>query len=148
MLTVRNHPKNPGGPQVAGTDRATLALIVLYPVVAVALVPLCRQLHRLGVKRATTTSKAVPYSAVAFGAIAVIVRELWGLFVDDAWLATGVVLVVAARLGHAGGIGSVKALGRAPPGRRPEHRAGAERVAPGESMTHRLPERDSTQLQC
>jgi hypothetical protein len=63
--------------------------------VAEALVPLCRQLSRLRAERATPVPRAGPESAPALGAIGAIVRELWGLFVDDVWLATGVVVFVA-----------------------------------------------------
>ena len=82
-----------------GGDWAILALIGVYLVVALALARLCAQFHRT---RAERVKPAARVDAKEFGALATIARELWGLFVDDAWLAGGVVAwVLAAWAMHA-----------------------------------------------
>jgi hypothetical protein len=57
-------------------------------------VPVCRQLHRSAADRAKPPSKKddLPGS----GAIGVVLRELWSLFVDDVWLAVGILVLVGA----------------------------------------------------
>jgi uncharacterized membrane protein len=70
-----------------GGDWAILALIAAYATVAWALVFLCRRLRGLGRAVVRPARTAAPG-----GPLAVIVRELWGLFVDDGWLAGGVIM--------------------------------------------------------
>ncbi len=76
-----------------GDDWALVGLIALFLTVSTLLVPLCRRLHSPRHRRSETKSARTP--RVGYGALGVIVRELWSLFVDDAWLAAGVVLCVA-----------------------------------------------------
>jgi hypothetical protein len=71
-----------------------LGLIVVYLVIALALVPLCQRLHRL--REVRTKIAAKPSGAPSFGAIGAVLGELWGLFVDDVWLAGGIVVLVGA----------------------------------------------------
>ena len=77
-----------------GADWAILGLIVVYLVIAVLLVPLCLRLHRLREVRSKVPVK--PSGAPGFGAFGTVLRELWGLFVDDVWLAAGIVALVGA----------------------------------------------------
>lgn len=68
-----------------GADTALLFLVAVFLAVALLLVPICRRLQ----------SRATPSPGAKTGkqprkALAVIVRELIGLFVDDGWLALGV----------------------------------------------------------
>jgi Ca2+/H+ antiporter, TMEM165/GDT1 family len=75
-----------------GGDWAILLLIGVYLGVALALVPLCaRARHR----RIPGTVTAKP-SGAAMGALGNVVRELWGLFVDDGLLAAAIPVLVAA----------------------------------------------------
>ena len=78
-----------------GADWAILGLIVLYLVVALTLVPMCRRLQRSRAGHTRPPAKARTAGAPSFGAIGVVLRELWGLFVDDIWLAAGVLIFVA-----------------------------------------------------
>ncbi|MEM5430408.1 hypothetical protein [Cupriavidus oxalaticus] len=76
-----------------GEDWAILALIGVFGVVALAMVHLCRRLRR--------TSSALPISAPGErpptrGLLAHVAEEVMGLFVDDSWLAFGVVAWVIA----------------------------------------------------
>ena len=82
-----------------GGDWALLALIGAYLVVGLAQARLSSQLQRT---RAGREKAAVHIDAKEYGALEAIARELWGLFVDDAWLAGGVVAwVLAAWAMHA-----------------------------------------------
>lgn len=76
-----------------GADWALLALIVAFLLIALVLVPVC---SRLRDTRAGPAKKASGAADAAPGALAVIAGELWGLFVDDGWLATGIVIWVLA----------------------------------------------------
>ena len=74
-------------------DWALLGLIVLYLAVALVLVSICRQMYRRREyprPMATVSGDGAP----SFGAIGVILAELWSLFVDDIWLAAGVLILV------------------------------------------------------
>ena len=76
-----------------GGDWALLALIIAFLVVALALVPACARLRgrqQGQVRRATSKPATTPGPLTAIGA------ELYGLFVDDGWLAAGTVLWVLA----------------------------------------------------
>ncbi|MGH8787814.1 MAG: COG4280 domain-containing protein [Cupriavidus necator] len=71
-----------------GEDWAILALIGAFVVFALAMVHLCRRLRR--------TSPALPNAAAggrspARGRVAQVAEEVMGFFVDDGWLAIGVV---------------------------------------------------------
>jgi uncharacterized membrane protein len=77
-----------------GADWAILGLIAMYLVIALALVPVCQRLHRLGGVRTKVPAK--PSGAPSFGAIGAVLQELWSLFVDDIWLAAGVLALVGA----------------------------------------------------
>src|SRR5207237_360890 len=71
-----------------GEDWAILALIGVFVVVALSMVHLCRHLRK--------TSPALPKAAAgarptAQGRLAKVAEEVLGLFVDDGWLAIGVV---------------------------------------------------------
>jgi ABC-type polysaccharide/polyol phosphate export permease len=72
-----------------GSDWAVLALVAVFLGIGLALVPLCRRLRRAAPVRvkpvAAASGKAEP------GTVAIIASELWGLFVDDGWLAGGIV---------------------------------------------------------
>jgi uncharacterized membrane protein len=76
-----------------GSDWAVLALVAVFLGIGLALVPLCRRLRSAAPVRAkpiaAASNKAEP------GPVAVVVSELWGLFVDDGWLAGGIVAWVA-----------------------------------------------------
>ena len=70
-------------------------MIGAYLVIAVVLVSLCRRLHRL--RTVPTRAVAKPSATPAgLGAIGAVLKELWSLFVDDVWLAAGVVAFVGA----------------------------------------------------
>ncbi|WP_051974858.1 COG4280 domain-containing protein [Cupriavidus necator] len=76
-----------------GEDWAILALIGVFVVVALGMVHLCRHLRK--------TSPALPKTAAsdpppAHGRLAKVAEEILGLFVDDGWLAIGVVAWVMA----------------------------------------------------
>jgi uncharacterized membrane protein len=75
-----------------GDDWAILALIVAFLVIGLALVPVCRRLRLAAPLRAKAkAASGVPEA----GPLAAIAAELWGLFVDDGWLAGGTVVWVA-----------------------------------------------------
>ena len=75
-----------------GADWAVLALVAVFLVIGLLLVPLCRRLRSAV---ASPRRGAAPQGEDERGAIALIAAELWGLFVDDGWLAAGVVGWVA-----------------------------------------------------
>ena len=77
-----------------GADWAILGLIAANLMIALALVPVCRRLHRLGNVRAQGPAK--PSVAPSFGALGAVLQTLWSLFVDDIWLAAGIVALVGA----------------------------------------------------
>ena len=77
-----------------GADWALLGLIVVYLLSALALVPLCQRLHRLREARMGFAPKAG--GTPSAGAIGVVLGQLWGLFVDDIWLAGSIVALVGA----------------------------------------------------
>ncbi|MDP9097312.1 MAG: hypothetical protein M3N26_12295 [Pseudomonadota bacterium] len=77
-----------------GADWAILGLITAFATVALWLVPLCRRLHRRRTDRPSTST--APSGEAGFGAVGVVLSELWSLFVDDGWLAAGIILLVAA----------------------------------------------------
>jgi uncharacterized membrane protein len=72
-----------------GNDWAVLALVAVFLGIGLALVPLCRRLRSAAPVRAKPVAAASNQAEP--GPIAVIVSELWGLFVDDGWLAAGIV---------------------------------------------------------
>jgi uncharacterized membrane protein len=74
-----------------GADWALLALIGAFLVVALALVPACARLSAHVPARTKAGSMTTPAQS---GVLAVIGDELLGLFIDDGWLATGIVLWV------------------------------------------------------
>jgi uncharacterized membrane protein len=90
-----------------GADWAILGLVVLYLVVAFALVPMCLHLRLRHARptRPTQPAAKTDDGSESFGATGAVVRELWGLFVDDGWLAVGVLVLVA-------GAGAIQAAGR------------------------------------
>lgn len=75
-----------------GADWAILALIGVFLVIAIGLVPVCAK------SRPRSLAKAYPGASVSSsvkpGLLGLIGRELVGLFVDDAWLAGGIVACV------------------------------------------------------
>ncbi len=80
-----------------GADLAILVLIGSFVGAALLLVGMSRRLHanasrRPGVARPPSLSA----SPGRTGVVASTARELWGLFVDDGWLAAGILLVLAA----------------------------------------------------
>jgi uncharacterized membrane protein len=77
-----------------GADWAILGLIAVHLVTALLLVAICSALHKRRPARASASRKRV--TARSFGALGAVVRELRGLFVDDVWLAFGILLFVAA----------------------------------------------------
>ena len=72
-----------------GGDLALVALIAVFAVVALALVALARRIPRRAPRATVAKADAPPGVLAAAGA------ELWGLFVDDGWLAAGIVAVLA-----------------------------------------------------
>jgi Ca2+/H+ antiporter, TMEM165/GDT1 family len=70
-----------------GREWAIVVLIAAYATAAWALVSLCRRVRGTGNAAARPGREGAPQ-----GMSAVIVHELWGLFVDDGWLAGGVIL--------------------------------------------------------
>jgi uncharacterized membrane protein len=77
-----------------GSDWAVLALVGVFLAISLALVPLCRRLRSSALLRTKATATTVSGKAEP-GPIAIIAAELWGLFVDDGWLAGGIVVWVA-----------------------------------------------------
>lgn len=75
-----------------GSDWAVLALVAAFLAFGLALVPMCRRLRGAAPHRAKVAGAAARSQP---GAIAVIASEIWGLFVDDGWLASGIVAWVA-----------------------------------------------------
>ena len=81
-----------------GHDAALPALSVVFLAVALALVPACR---RLRLQPGTTRSAPTLQAVGPKGALSVLGDELLGLFVDDQWLALGVLIWIgAAWLAH------------------------------------------------
>jgi hypothetical protein len=98
-----------------GGDWAIVALIVAYAVVAWALVLLCQR-----VSRGSNAVVRPGHEAAPEATLAGIVHELWGLFVDDGWLAGGIILwtfVLVAVVHHHGpatdAAGAIFAMGLA-----------------------------------
>ena len=77
-----------------GADWALLALSGAFLVSALGLVRACAQMRRGGAPAGTTAKPASDGSKP--GALAVIGQELASLFIDDGWLAIGIVLWVLA----------------------------------------------------
>lgn len=82
-----------------GEDWAILALIVLFLLVSLGLVALCRRLGRAAtarlaavVQKADATTPSQPKEST----LRLIVSEAISLFIDDGWLAAGIVAWVAA----------------------------------------------------
>lgn len=82
-----------------GEDWAILGLVALFLLASLGLIPLC---HRLGRIAAARRTAKVPNSAATdapqprVSALRLIVSEAVALFIDDGWLAAGIVLWVAA----------------------------------------------------
>ena len=76
-----------------GGDVAILALIGSYLVVALALVRVCTSMRA---RVAPTGRLKTAGQSARTNAVAEVVRELFGLFVDDGWLAAGVLIWLAA----------------------------------------------------
>jgi uncharacterized membrane protein len=85
-----------------GGDAALLALIAAFLVVALALVAACR---RLRPRAGGGAKKAIKQAEVPKGALTVIGQELLGLFIDDGWLALGVLLWIVVAWGVEGRAG-------------------------------------------
>jgi uncharacterized membrane protein len=73
-----------------GEDLAIAYLIAAMLLLALALVRVGRRVNRVAVDR--PTGRTTPAVAGASGPVAVAAAELWGLFVDDGWLAGGVLV--------------------------------------------------------
>ncbi len=89
-----------------GADMAILALIATFVGAALLLVGVVRRLRVAAAGRPRAPGASIASVPVArTGLVASTTRELWGLFVDDGWLATGILLVlaVAATLVHFNG---------------------------------------------
>ncbi|RCJ04870.1 hypothetical protein DDK22_29700 [Cupriavidus necator] len=76
-----------------GEDWAILALISVFAVVALAMVHLCKRLRKPATALSSAAADARP---PARGRLAMVAEEVMGLFVDDGWLAIGVVAWVMA----------------------------------------------------
>ncbi|CAN7579062.1 hypothetical protein LJR296_004099 [Cupriavidus necator] len=76
-----------------GEDWAILALIGVFAVVALAMVHLCKRLRKPATALSSAAAGARP---PARGRLAMVAEEVMGLFVDDGWLAIGVVAWVTA----------------------------------------------------
>ena len=74
-----------------GEDWTLLALIAAYLLVALILVTLCR---RVKMSPSTSSAKSPEAAKSAPGPLTVIRKELVGLFIDDGWLAGGILLWV------------------------------------------------------
>ncbi len=75
-----------------GEDWAVLGLILAFLAIALTLVPVCRHMRL----RAPTRAKPKADSGQPKpGPLVAIASEIWGLFVDDGWLAGGIVVWVA-----------------------------------------------------
>jgi uncharacterized membrane protein len=72
-----------------GADAAIPVLIVAMLLVALAMVAVCRRARRVGGRERRAGASRV---AAARGPLRSLVAEVTGLFVDDAWLAAGVLL--------------------------------------------------------
>ena len=72
-----------------GADGALLALIGAYLIVALLLVPVCTRLR--AASRVASTAAATAGHEGKQGVLALIGSELLGLFIDDTWLAVGIV---------------------------------------------------------
>ena len=78
-----------------GADWALLAMISAYLAFALFLVGVCRRVHGSWViSGAATTASASP-TPPSKSALMAVLDELVGLFIDDGWLAAGVVLWIA-----------------------------------------------------
>ena len=75
-----------------GGDWAILALVTVFLAIGLALIPGCRRLRRLTPMPAKSTPAK---SLLEPGPMTNIASELWGLFVDDGWLATGIIAWVS-----------------------------------------------------
>lgn len=97
-----------------GEDWAIPGLIALFLVVAIGLVALCQRLARSVAPRLASTLPNAPAAAgdpkPMEGAFKLILDEVVGLFIDDGWLAAGIVIWVAVlgAAGHATAIGSAE----------------------------------------
>ncbi len=81
-----------------GSDLAILVLIATFVGVALLLVGVARRLRATAARRRgapNPSSTPAPAPASRTGLVASAARELWGLFVDDGWLAVAILLVLA-----------------------------------------------------
>ncbi len=81
----------------AAGDSSILGLALGFATLALALVVGARRLHASHLRH--RDAEDTPSKGVAIqrrGAVAATARQAWGLFVDDGWLAAGVLAVVAA----------------------------------------------------
>jgi uncharacterized membrane protein len=74
-------------------DWALLALVLAFFVLGLGLVKFCKSLHQLALPQ---PKRALGSTAESQGPLSVLVAKLAGLFIDDGWLAAGVVLWVFA----------------------------------------------------
>ena len=72
-----------------GADGAIIELMIVFLLVALGLVKLCQRVRRAAHKERGEVASS---PAVAPGPIARLAAELWGLFVDDGWLAAGILI--------------------------------------------------------
>ena len=79
-----------------GAEWAVLALIALHLFIAIALVSMCKHVKNVQSARSVPMLKAGGLSAALAGRFTAVLFELWGLFVDDVWLALGTLVLVAA----------------------------------------------------
>ena len=77
------------GLQWPGADAALLVLMIAVLLVARALVTVCRRTHRVA---SAQRGKTGPHPAAAAGWWRNLAVELLGLFVDDGWLAAGILI--------------------------------------------------------
>lgn len=82
-----------------GSDVALLALVVVFLVAALILVPICRSLKASASHRPGKPSIPPKQELFPKGILSVVTDELFGLFVDDGWLAGGVLIWVALAWG-------------------------------------------------
>ena len=80
----------------AGGDRALLVLIGVFGLVSLLLVPACVRMRATARPHAAASARVPAFAPRPAGPVGAIARELIGLFVDDGWLAVGILAILAS----------------------------------------------------